>query len=55
MTSLRGIDTSRWLGGVTTPTSPRSKGVIFTEAKNSTLKVEVDVSPLLDFGAGGSG
>lgn len=34
---------------------PPVKGVIFTEAKSSTLKVEVDVAPLEDFDAGGLG
>lgn len=34
---------------------PPVKGVIFTEAKSSTLKVEVDVAPVVDFDAGGVG
>lgn len=34
---------------------PPVKGVIFTEAKNSTLKVEVDVAPITDFGPDGVG
>lgn len=34
---------------------PPVKGVIFTEAKSSTLKVEVDVAPITDFGADGVG
>ena len=34
---------------------PPVKGVIFTEAKNSTLKVEVDVAPIADFGPDGVG
>ena len=44
--------TSPSRGGATTATCPPVKGVIFTEAKKSTLRVAVDVAPLEEYPQG---